>query len=229
MATPITNVPLEQLDRTSTMLETIVSFPRAPQFLRDKLFSVIETSPTDQVMIDYFKGAQKLAPFCSRYKPGISIPRERVKTSDAFETNPNVTDAYNKLNIQPGVLDPKTLQDLSNFGVTALGTYRQLPLFVDEAQYQDESGTSSITSHLGWSWWQPPRSKARSRTRRWLKSTKLGASCSLSREPESLKSGMRKARKPGCSDLLRGLFQSRQTPRTGQSCRQSKNQGGTLK
>jgi major capsid protein E len=62
---------------------------------------------------------------------------------DAFESNDQVLQAYNKYNITPGVIDPKTLQDMANFGVTALGTYRQLPLFVDEAQYENPDGTFS--------------------------------------------------------------------------------------
>ena len=57
--------------------------------------------------------------------------------ADAFESNTNVKDAYNKLQISAGTLDPKTVA----WGVTLLGTYRGLPLYVDETQYLDATGT----------------------------------------------------------------------------------------
>lgn len=41
------------------------------------------------------------------------------------------------------MIDPKTLEDMASFGVTVLGTYRQLPLFVDESQYENPDGTFS--------------------------------------------------------------------------------------
>jgi hypothetical protein len=32
---------------------------------------------------------------------------------------------------------------MASFGITALGTYRQLPLFLDQAQYENPDGTFS--------------------------------------------------------------------------------------
>ena len=43
----------------------------------------------------------------------------------------------NKLSIQAGVLDPKMLE----YGVVQLGTWRGIPLFVDEAEYEDFDGS----------------------------------------------------------------------------------------
>jgi hypothetical protein len=42
---------------------------------------------------------------------------------DAFEANTNVKEAYNKLFITQGLLDPKMLSDLGECGVTHLGKY----------------------------------------------------------------------------------------------------------
>lgn len=62
--TVTTDVPLETLYRTSTMLEGMVDIPRASVFLRDRLFSNVVASPSDQVAIEYYRGRSKLAPFC---------------------------------------------------------------------------------------------------------------------------------------------------------------------
>jgi hypothetical protein len=72
MPTLSTDVPLEELYRTSTILEGLATLPPASVFLRDKLFSKVQTSPTDLVSIEFYKGRQKLAPFCSRFSKGIA-------------------------------------------------------------------------------------------------------------------------------------------------------------
>jgi hypothetical protein len=73
---PVTDAPSEMY-RTSTILGGMVNLPRASVFLRDKLFSKVVTTPTDQVDISFYKGKSKLAPYCSRYSAGIAVPRER--------------------------------------------------------------------------------------------------------------------------------------------------------
>jgi hypothetical protein len=55
----------------------MVNLPRASVFLRDKLFSKVVTSPTDQVDISFYKGKARLAPYCSKFSAGIAVPRER--------------------------------------------------------------------------------------------------------------------------------------------------------
>jgi hypothetical protein len=76
-----TDVPLEELYRTSTILEGLATLPPASVFLRDKLFSKVQTSPTDLVSIEFYKGRQKLAPFCSRFSKGIAVAREKTQLS----------------------------------------------------------------------------------------------------------------------------------------------------
>jgi hypothetical protein len=55
---------------------------------------------------------------------------------DAFESNPNVLEAYNKLFIQQGSIDLQTV----SWGVTQLGTFRGVALVVDETVYEDAAG-----------------------------------------------------------------------------------------
>ena len=45
--------------------------------------------------------------------------------------------AYDKLRISPGTLSPTNL----SWGVQLLGTYRGLPLYVNESDYQDADGS----------------------------------------------------------------------------------------
>ena len=56
----------------------MANLPRASVFLRDKLFSKVVITPTDQVDISFYKGKAKLTPYCSRYSAGIASPRERT-------------------------------------------------------------------------------------------------------------------------------------------------------
>ena len=73
---PTIEAPAE-IYRTSTILAGIANLPRASVFLRDKLFSRIVTTPTDQVDISFYKGKARLAPYCSRFSAGTAVPRER--------------------------------------------------------------------------------------------------------------------------------------------------------
>ena len=56
---PIIEAPPE-IYRTSTLLSAMVNLPRASVFLRDKLFSKVVASPTDQVDISFYKGKAEL-------------------------------------------------------------------------------------------------------------------------------------------------------------------------
>ena len=78
---PTTDVPLEELYRTSSLLEGFVQIPPAAVFLRDRLFGVVQETEADLVSIEFFRGRQKLAPFCSRYSKGIAVPREKEQLS----------------------------------------------------------------------------------------------------------------------------------------------------
>jgi hypothetical protein len=78
---PTIEIPLEELYRTSTLLDGFVQIPPAAVFLRDRLFSVVQTTESDLVSIEFYRGRQKLAPFCSRYSKGTAVARERSKAS----------------------------------------------------------------------------------------------------------------------------------------------------
>ena len=66
---------------TSSLLESFKVIPIAPQFLRDKLFPKVSEASTDQVVVEFYQGKQKLAPYCSRFSKGTAVPRETTKTS----------------------------------------------------------------------------------------------------------------------------------------------------
>jgi hypothetical protein len=58
-----------------------------------------------------------------------------------FEDNPNVKDAYSRFYLQPGVLDPRYSEEAREWGVTILGTWRQLPLYISESVYEAVDGS----------------------------------------------------------------------------------------
>ena len=250
------------------MIEAISQIPPAPSFLKDQLFGRVVTTPSDLVSVEFYKGNQRLAPYCSRFSKGTSVPREKTQlslfspsfikpvrlltadelfyknmaqpaagapenrdatllvqdeaeldgaitrreewmcseclfkgsiicrdgdsqeivaeltygtpsktvpakpwsdptsdpladlrgafrlvsaqcgtsadlvvmgrgASDAFEGNQQVMTAFDKLRISPGELTPKTLE----WGVQSLGTYRGIPLYVDETEFEDVDGS----------------------------------------------------------------------------------------
>ena len=260
-----TSIPSELIYRTSVLIESFAQVPSAPSFLKDNLFPRVVTSSTDLVSVEFYKGNQKLAPYCSRFSKGTAVPREREQlqffsppfvkpvrnlsaddlfyksapapaaggpenreaellardfselntlisrreewmaseclftgkvkcldgdtseivaelvygtpsktvpskawsdpaadpladlrgamrlvsaqcgasadlvvmgknAADAFESNPNVLNAYDKQRINSGTLTATNL----NWGVQSLGTYRGVPLYVNESEYQDK-------------------------------------------------------------------------------------------
>ena len=78
---PATDVPLEALYRTEALLDGLVQIPPAATFLRDRLFGVVSTTDADLVSIEFYRGRQKLAPFCGRYSKGIAVAREKTQLS----------------------------------------------------------------------------------------------------------------------------------------------------
>jgi hypothetical protein len=265
---PAQSIPSELLYRTSVLIESFSQIPSAPSFLKDNLFPRVVTSSSDLVSVEFYKGNQRLAPYCSRYSKGTSVPREKEQlqffspsfvkpvrlltadelfyksapqpaaggpenrdalllardfteldqlisrreewmaseylftgkvkcvdgdsgelvaeliygtvskttpakawtdptadpladlrgalrlvsgacgasadlivmgksAADAFESNANVVQAYDKLRISPGELSAKNV----SWGVQSLGTYRGLPLYVNESEYQDSDGS----------------------------------------------------------------------------------------
>jgi hypothetical protein len=59
-----------------------------------------------------------------------------IAAADAFKANPNLQNAYNKLQVTQGTIDPKHAE----WGVLTLGTFREIPLTVDETTYENASG-----------------------------------------------------------------------------------------
>jgi hypothetical protein len=78
---PTTNVPAELLYRTSTLIEAFSQIPSAPSFLKDNLFPRVVTVASDLIWVEFYKGNQKLAPYCSRFSKGNAIAREKEQLS----------------------------------------------------------------------------------------------------------------------------------------------------
>ena len=60
------------------------------------------------------------------------------EAADLFETNTSVLDSYNKLFISQGQLEAK----YTEWGVINLGTWRGVPLTIDETTYVDAAGAT---------------------------------------------------------------------------------------
>ena len=91
------------------------------------------SDPTSDPLADIRGALRLVSGACGASADLIVMGRD---AADAFEANTNVQNAYNKLQIQAGTLDPKTVE----WGVTLLGSYRGLPLYVDETSYVDANG-----------------------------------------------------------------------------------------
>ena len=74
------SVPIELLYRTSTLVEVFTQIPTAPSFLKDNLFARTVTVASDLVSVEFYRGTQRLAPYCSRFSKGTAVPREREQT-----------------------------------------------------------------------------------------------------------------------------------------------------
>jgi hypothetical protein len=85
--------------------------------------------------INDLKAAQRLVSGASGFTADVIVMGKDA--ADAFEANANVMEGYNKLFIQQGTLNPSAV----TVGVTALGTWRGIPLYASEEQYEDSDGT----------------------------------------------------------------------------------------
>jgi hypothetical protein len=94
------------------------------------------TDPTSNPLNDLKAALRSVSAACGFQADLIVMGKD---AADAFEGNQNVQNAYNWLFIQQGTLQPQYLEEISNYGVTILGTYRQIPLYCDEATYLDEA------------------------------------------------------------------------------------------
>jgi major capsid protein E len=97
------------------------------------------TDPTSNPLNDLKACLRAVSAACGFQADLIVMGKD---AADAFESNTNVQNAYNRLFIQQGTIQPKLLEEMTNFGVTILGTYRQIPLYCDEATYLDEANVT---------------------------------------------------------------------------------------
>jgi Phage major capsid protein E len=78
-------MPVSETDYydTATLLSAVVTLPSAPTFLKSTLFATDETTPSDTIYIDTFRGNNKLAPYVAKRKRGVKLLREPI-TSDSY-------------------------------------------------------------------------------------------------------------------------------------------------
>ena len=91
------------------------------------------SDPTSDPLAD-IRGALRLVSSASGASADIVVMGKSA--ADAFESNTNVLAAYDKLRIAAGELAPSSI----GWGIQSLGTYRGIPLFVYEAEYQNSAG-----------------------------------------------------------------------------------------
>jgi hypothetical protein len=92
------------------------------------------SDPTSDPLAD-LRGAMRLV--SSQCGSSADLVIMGKNAADAFESNANVLAAYDKMRIAPGVLTAKNL----SWGVQSLGTYRGVPLYVNESEYQDSDNS----------------------------------------------------------------------------------------
>jgi Phage major capsid protein E len=92
------------------------------------------SDPTSDPLAD-LRGAMRLV--SSQCGSSADLVIMGKNATDAFESNANVLAAYDKMRIAPGVLTTKNL----SWGVQSLGTYRGVPLYVNESEYQDSDNS----------------------------------------------------------------------------------------
>jgi hypothetical protein len=78
---PVSLTENELLYDTLAILEGTANVPTAPTFLKQSLFAIDETTPADAVLIDSYRGSNRLAPFVAKRKRGIKVLREPFQTS----------------------------------------------------------------------------------------------------------------------------------------------------
>ena len=67
--------------RDALLLSATANIPSAPTFLKQSLFAADETTTADSVIVDSYRGSNKLAPFVAQRKRGIRVTREPIATT----------------------------------------------------------------------------------------------------------------------------------------------------
>lgn len=121
------------LDGDSGELVAEISYGTVSKTVPTKLWS----DPTSDPLAD-IRGAMRLVSAqCGAAADLVIMGRS---AADKFETNSNVMTAYDKLRIAPGELSP----EMVSYGVQSLGSYRGLPLYVCESEYEDVDGSLKL-------------------------------------------------------------------------------------
>jgi hypothetical protein len=94
--------------------------------------------------LDDLKACQRLVSSACGYVADVIVFSKEA--ADLFESNTSVLDAYNKYFVQQGVIDPK----FTSWGVINLGTWRGIPLVVDETTYEDAAGATQTYIPAGY-------------------------------------------------------------------------------
>jgi Phage major capsid protein E len=94
--------------------------------------------------LDDLKACQRLVSSACGFVADIIVMSKEA--ADLFETNTSVMDAYNKLFISQGSIDPK----YAEWGIINLGTFRGVPLTVDETTYLDATGATKTYIPAGY-------------------------------------------------------------------------------
>jgi Phage major capsid protein E len=84
--------------------------------------------------LDDLKACQRLVSGACGYTADVIVMSKEA--ADLFESNTSVLDAYNKMFIQQGSIEAK----YTSWGIINLGTFRGVPLTVDETVYEDSAG-----------------------------------------------------------------------------------------
>ena len=92
------------------------------------------TDPTSDPLADLRAGMRLVANQRGASADLVCMGRS---AADAFEANPNVLAAFDKMRINPGRLTASNL----SWGVNSLGSYRGVTLHVYEAEYEDSDAT----------------------------------------------------------------------------------------
>ena len=96
--------------------------------------------PTSDPLADLRGALRLVANQCGASADLVVMGRS---AADAFESNPNVLNAFDKMRVNPGTLSASNL----SWGVISLGSYRGVTLHVYEAEYQG-SECETIRSRL---------------------------------------------------------------------------------
>jgi hypothetical protein len=113
------------LDGDTGEIVAELSYGTPSKVVPTKLWS----DPTSDPLAD-IRGALRLVSNACGASADIVIMGRNA--ADAFESNQQVLQAYDKLRISPGQLSPESV----SWGVQSLGTYRGIPLYVSESEYR---------------------------------------------------------------------------------------------